>query len=200
MNKEMLQTTKKCLILVDMIKGFIVKGNLADPSISRIIKECVRLVEEFITNGDLVIAFYDDHISGSTELNYFLEHCVNEEEKELIEELKVFESKLIKIGKNSTSGMFASNFLEYFEVMRYLTEVIIVGCCTDICVMNLAIPLKNYFNQFNRDIDVIVPMNAVDTYHIPNVHDKDEWNHMAFRFMEQAGISLVKKYGGNYEK
>jgi hypothetical protein len=58
--------------------------------------------------------------------------------------------------------------------------------------MNLAIPLKNYFNQINKNAKVIVPQNAVETYNIPDVHPRDEWNNMAFKFMAQAGVELVK--------
>ena len=82
--------------------------------------------------------------------------------------------------------------------MKNLTELVITGCCTDICIMNLAIPLKNFFNQINRNVNIIVPENAVDTYNIPGVHDRDEWNEMAFRFMKQAGIQVVKKLERKY--
>ena len=30
---------------------------------------------------------------------------------------------------------------------KNVEEIEVVGCCTDICVLNLALPLKNYFNQ-----------------------------------------------------
>ena len=40
--------------------------------------------------------------------------------------------------------------------MKKLKEIVICGCCTDICVINLAIPLDNYFDEFNKDIDIII--------------------------------------------
>ena len=85
--------------------------------------------------------------------------------------------------------------------MKNLKEVVITGCCTDICVLNLAIPLQNYFDEQNRRVDIIVPQNTVETYDSPQ-HQKDEYNKMAFSLMEQAGIQLVKKYKGGkkYEK
>ena len=77
--------------------------------------------------------------------------------------------------------------------MKNLQKVTIVGCCTDICVMNLAIPLQCYFDQENRDVEIIVPQDAVETYDAP-YHKAEEWNDMAYKFMNQAGIKLVKTY------
>ena len=85
------------------------------------------------------------------------------------------------------------------EQMKKLREVIITGCCTDICVMNLAIPLQNYFDQHDLDTTIYVPKDLVETYDSPT-HNRDEYNEMAFRLMENTGIKLVKKIGGNYGK
>ena len=59
--------------------------------------------------------------------------------------------------------------------------------------MNLAIPLQNYFDQKERNVRIIVPKNAVETYDAP-YHNKDEYNSMAFKFMAQAGIKVVNNY------
>ena len=97
--------------------------------------------------------------------------------------------------KNSTSAIFSKGLLENIEKMKKLEEVVVVGCCTDICVINLAIPLQNYFDEKNRDISIVVPTNAVETYDSPN-HNAEEYNNWAFKGMNQAGIKLVKKYEG----
>ena len=36
---------------------------------------------------------------------------------------------------------------------------------------------------------------AVETYDAP-YHNRDEYTEMAYKFFEQSGIQLVKKYGG----
>ena len=59
--------------------------------------------------------------------------------------------------------------------------------------MNLAIPLQNYFDETDKRVDIIIPTNAVDTYDSFN-HNKNEYNEMAFKLMEQAGIKLVRRY------
>lgn len=192
--KENLEIIKKGLIIVDMINGFVKEGTLADSHIAHIIPEIERLAQLYLENEDKVFAFKDCHTVNSPELKNFPPHCIiGTEETELVDELRKYEDQFTVFEKNSTSGMFVPEFFEYIQKMKNLTELVITGCCTDICVMNLAIPLKNFFNQVNRNVEIIVPENAVETYNIPGVHDRDEWNQMAFRFMKQAGVQVVKK-------
>ena len=85
--------------------------------------------------------------------------------------------------------MFADGFEKDICEMENLEEVIIVGCCTDICILNLAIPLQNYFDQKDRKVKVTVPKNAVETYN-SDVHNREEYNEIAFKLMKQAGINV----------
>lgn len=87
--------------------------------------------------------------------------------------------------------MYAPNFIEDIEKMKNLDEIIIIGCCTDICILNLAIPLQNYFDQKDLNVKITVPKNAVETYDAPN-HSREEYNNIAFKLMNQAGINLVE--------
>ena len=97
--------------------------------------------------------------------------------------------KLIR--KNSTSGFVTEEFQKYLkENEKNLEEIIITGCCTDICIINFAIPLKNYINEHNLNISVVVPKNAVETYDAPN-HNREEYNEMSFKLMEQSGIKIT---------
>jgi len=167
---------------------------MADPKIQNIVPESKRLVQEFIQNDDPVLFIKDCHEKNAAEFNRFPVHCVKgTREAEMVDELKSFENEVIVFEKNSTSAMFAKNFVNTIDQMEKLEEVVIIGCCTDICVMNLAIPLRNYFDEVNRDIKIVVPKNAVETYDAP-YHAKDEYNVMAFKFMIQAGIEVVNNY------
>ena len=76
------------------------------------------------------------------------------------------------------------------NALKNLEKVVIVGCCTDICVLNLAIPLQNYFDQIDRDIKITIPKDAVETYDAPS-HSREEYNQMAFKLMHQAGIEII---------
>ena len=39
----------------------------------------------------------------------------------------------------------------------------------------------------------MVPINAVETFHIPNVHEREEANQFGYRVMESNGIRLIKE-------
>lgn len=186
---------KKIMIIVDMINGFVKEGALADPTINQITDEIESITAVYLKKGYEVIAFKDCHTAHSLEFKAFPPHCIKgTEEVELVEPLKKYESQFTVFEKNSTSGFMVSAFLDHIKKIKGLTEVLITGCCTDICIMNLAIPLKNYFNQHNQSVEVVVPKNAVDTYHIPEIHDRHEWNEMAFKLMKQAGVEVVESY------
>ena len=175
---------RKLLIVVDMVNGFAKKGNMADPNIQHITPECERLVKEFLEKGYQVIYITDCHKENCNEFLKFPVHCVEgTDEAEMVDALK----------KNSTSAMFAPGFMDIINQMTDLEEVVIIGCCTDICVQNLAIPLANYFDEVDRPVRISVPMNAVETYNAP-YHPKDEYNEMAFKFMKQTGINIVERY------
>lgn len=197
MEKKKLEDVKKLLIVVDMVNGFVREGAMSSQNIEHIVPEVERLVKKFTETNDNHVAFVrDTHEPDAREFKRYPVHCLKGTgESENIDELKKYEKMALIHEKNSTSAIFPSDLLENLDKMKKLEEVVIVGCCTDICVMNLAIPLQNYFDQVNRDIPIVVPENAVETYDAPN-HNAEEWNDMAFKFMNQAGIKLVKKYGG----
>ena len=198
--KKNLEELKKLLIVVDMVNGFVREGNMADKQIEHIIPEQLRLINKILNEKEEVAFIKDGHNKGCKEFDRYPEHCVlDTSESDLVDELKVFEKEGLSYIKNSTSTMYAPGFINDIDMMKSLKEVIITGCCTDICVMNLAIPLQNYFDQNDRRVDIIVPTNAVETYGT-DFHNRDEYNQMAFKLMKQAGIKLVKRYGGNNGK
>lgn len=195
MEKKRLEEIKRVLYVVDVLNGFVRGGNLADSTVSYIIPEIVRLVEEIKNDTDSVVAFIkDSHQMGCKEFDTFPVHCLEGSwEAELVDELKPYENDALVYYKNSTSAMFAPGFMSDVDKMKNLREAIIVGLELDICDINLGIPLINYFNQNNRDVDVVVPMNAVETFDSP-VHNREEYTNMAYKFMEQGGLKLVRKY------
>ena len=197
MKKKNLEDVKKMLIVVDMVNGFVRDGAMANQNIEHIVPEIEKLVKKFTDDDDKLVAFTNDaHSPDAIEFNKYPVHCVKgTKEAENIDELKKYENMALMHEKNSTSAIFSKGLLENIEKMKKLEEVVVVGCCTDICVINLAIPLQNYFDEKNRDISIVVPTNAVETYDSPN-HNAEEYNNWAFKGMNQAGIKLVKKYEG----
>ena len=65
-----------------------------------------------------------------------------------------------------------------------------MGCCSDICVMNFAIPLVNYLDEHDKKVEVVTVSDLIETYDAP-YHPRDEYNAMANKLMGQAGVKLV---------
>ena len=186
-----LKDIKKLLICVDMVNGFVKEGPMSDMYIAHIIPENIRLMEEIIEEKEGLAIIKDTHKADAIEFKRYPKHCIEgTREADLIDELKYFEKDVLVYKKNSTSTIYAPGFLEDIGKMDNLKEVIITGCCTDICVINLAIPLKNYFDEHDRDVNIVVPKNAVETYNSTE-HNREEYRNIAFKLMKQAGIELV---------
>lgn len=186
-----LEEIERLVIVVDMVNGFIKFGNLADPYVNHITPNIIKLIEKTIEDEEGLAFIADNHEKFSTEFKKFLEHCVKGSgEEEVIDELKKYLTYALYFIKNSTSTIYAENFLETIKKMKNLKKVEIVGCDTDICILNLAIPLVCFFDENNWDVMVNVYRSMVETYDAPN-HNRDEYNEMAFKLMKQAGVNVI---------
>ena len=196
MNKiKKLEVYKKCLIVVDMVNGFVREGVLHDEAIATIIPRQIELIEENQEEKELTIFIKDTHDEDAVEFKRFggTKHCVRgTSEAELVDELKLYEGKenTISIEKNSTSYMEAPKFRELIKELKNLKEVDIVGCCTDICDFNGTMALANYFDEWNKDVEIRVHQDAVATY---AEGSRQNYVDAAYLLMEQQGILLVKK-------
>ena len=202
MERKFLNDMNEALFLIDMNVGFCEKGNLADPSIKEIVPNIIPIIRDILRRGEGFFVVNDRHTKESVELKRYSEHCMGDEESKTIKELAIYEQYANRLFyKNSTCSLFAPGMMDLLMHMGSLKRVIITGCCTDICIQNFAIALRNFFDEFNKDIEIIVPKNAVETFHIPGVHDRKENNERAYTVMENTGVKLVKKYeGGKYGK
>ena len=183
---------KKILLIIDMVNGFVKEGALADSYINTITPNIINLIKEFKEKGFDIISVQEGHSENSKEFENFPMHCIlGTKEAELIDELKPYENDMKLIRKNSTCGFVTKDFFEYFENNKNeIDEVVLAGCCTDICVLNFAIPLKTYINEHNLPITVTINKNTVETYNAPT-HEREEYNKMAFKIMAQNGIVLI---------
>ena len=194
-NIKRLKCYQKCLIIVDMVNGFVTEGVLHDENIKKIIPRQIELIKESKNEGNLIIFIKDTHKKESTEFVRFgnTTHCLeNTTESELVQELKTFENQedTISIPKNSTSFMEAPLFRSLMNEQKDLKEFDIVGCCTDICVVNGTIGLANYLDEKNRMHTIRVHEDAIATY---SENDRIEYVEAAKLLMKQQGIQLVKK-------
>ena len=184
-----------CLIIVDMVRGFVNEGVLHDEKISFIIPRQIELIKEAHSQGKLIIFIKDTHTKDSVEFERFgnTNHCLeNTTESMLVSELEEYENleDTISIEKNSTSFMEAPIFRELIEYQTRLNEFDIVGCCTDICVVNGTIGLANYLDQWNRKHIIRVHTDAIATY---AEDDRKNYVDAALLLLEQQGVQLVKK-------
>ena len=67
-----------------------------------------------------------------------------------------------------------------------------MGCLAEICVENGAISLRTFFDQFNKNVEVCVYEDAIDTYNAPG-HDREEVIKDALNKMEANGIKILRK-------
>lgn len=191
--KEM-KEIEEAVFLIDMNEGFCEEGNLADPTIKHIVPNIIPIIRTVLEKGEGFFVVNDKHTKDSVELKRYLEHCHNEKESRTIKELAIYEPYANRIFyKNSTCALFAPGMMEMLMEMVQLKRVVLVGCCTDICIQNFAIALRNFFDELNMDVEIIVPKNAVETFDIPNVHDRKTNNERAYTVMENTGIKLVKE-------
>jgi len=190
-----LEVYKKCLIVVDMVNGFVREGVLHDERIASIIPRQVELIKENQKEQELTVFIKDTHNEDAVEFKRFgnTKHCVKgTSEAELVDELKIFENNenTISIEKNSTSYMEAPKFRQLIKELKNLKEIIVVGCCTDICDFNGTMALANYLDQWNKDVQIKVYQDAVATY---SEDERQNYVEAAYLLMEQQGIQLAKK-------
>ena len=117
---------------------------------------------------------------------------------EVVEELHPYVQRAV-FNKNSNEL-----HLQVFDFQQFLKErmpmyqdIVICGCCSDICIMQFALCLNAWLNEHNETKKrVIIPMDCIDTYHIDDVHDAVEWNEFSIRNMEANGIQVVAGFKG----
>lgn len=180
---------KSVLIIIDMIKGFTDIGNLKS--------EFIKSISEDIKNASLkfshIVSINDSHTKDDCEFNSFPMHCIKgSEESKICDELRDvnFEHFLYK---NSTNGFFAYGFMDVFKY--YIDnnfDFVVVGCCTDICILQFCTTFKSYLNSINKNLNVIVPKDLVETYDCKN-HEREKVTNVSLYLMQNSGIILIDR-------
>ena len=187
---EKLESDKTALIIMDMVNGFVKEGELSNPLAEEIIPPIISLMRRCKEKQIPVIAFADTHPEDSPEFQSYPKHCVKDtEETEIVEEIKA-EDGYTLIPKNSTNGMLEEAFQRFIDSNPQITNFIVTGVCTDICVMQFSMTLKAWFNKENRASRVIIPLDSVETFDY-RAHQITLVNTMAIYFMEEAGMEIV---------
>lgn len=191
-----LKVYKKCLIIVDMVNGFVRDGGLADRYIEHTIKRQLELINNYQREEELIIFIKDCHELDSVEHNRFgnIKHCIKgTQEAELIDEYKTFEHQdnVLVFEKNCTSFREAPGFIETMNEANNIHEFDIVGCCTDICITNGVISMMNYFDQVNRKVEVRLHEDAIETFGLPE--RRNQYSEAAYLLLKQQGAKVMRK-------
>jgi nicotinamidase-related amidase len=156
----------------DVISGFLTTGNLASERVGKLARPVVALFQKAYDHGIRnFVLLQDAHHPRATEFEAFPPHAIQgSEESETIPELRSlpFSNLFTIIQKNSLHPSLGSGFDTWIDEHGHVNTAIVVGDCTDLCIYQLAMYLRLRANARNeRDYHVIIPVNAVDTFDIP---------------------------------
>ncbi|HIQ58531.1 MAG TPA: cysteine hydrolase [Candidatus Merdivicinus intestinavium] len=174
------------VLTIDMNKGFTQSGALSSPRVKAILPRMREFLETCREKGLYMAAVTDCHTPESLELASYPVHCLDDsDEPELAPEIWEFQQKVLI--KNSTNAFFAPGM---DRLLEGVSTVVLVGCCTDICIEQFALTLKAWANQADSPLNVIVPRQLVETYDAPG-HPAELWNGLALHTLAANGVSVV---------
>lgn len=182
------------LLIADMIKGFTHFGSLSSERVGNLVTPIETFAQKLAGLGVEIIALADAHSQDSPEFSSYPVHCLaGSEEGELIDGLKAIDGVRL-IHKNSTNGYLEPEFQRLIKVNPQWKRFLIVGNCTDICVLQLALTLKAHFNRLDQAVAIQVVTQLVETYDAP-FHNGDLSHAFALYLMQQSGIELIQMEG-----
>jgi nicotinamidase/pyrazinamidase len=150
----------RAVIVVDMLRGFLEPGHplFGGDACRAIIPATRALLERERSAGSLLVFLADTHDPDDLEFEMFPPHCVRgTRECEVIPELAGLAGGAITVPKRRYSGFFDTP-LDVILRDRDVTEVVVVGVMTDICVLHTAADLRN------RDYPTTVASDCVASF------------------------------------
>ncbi|NER27404.1 MAG: isochorismatase family protein [Symploca sp. SIO1C4] len=172
------------LIIVDVVNGFctVGYGSLAptepNEQIATMVSESDRLARVFVERGWPVLAFLDTHEPGKLEPPYPA-HCEKGSgEEKLVPELEWLydHPNATLIPKDCINGFIGSidiesgnNTLLQWVNQHKLEALVVVGICTDICVMDFVVTMLSVRNHDMIPTlkDIAVYTEGCSTYDLP---------------------------------
>lgn len=209
------------LVIVDEVNGFatVGAGNLAPPApnaqVSCMVAETTRLARAFDEAGRPILAFLDTHETDKPEPPY-PPHCVKGTgEENLVPDLLWLEDAAAAtlIRKDCINGFVGAigpdgrNGVVEWVNAHDLQALLVVGICTDICVMDFVLTLLSARNHGMMPtlVDIAVHEPGCATYDMPletasslglpptAAHPQMLTHHMGLYFMASRGAVLVDK-------
>ncbi|CAH9093125.1 unnamed protein product [Cuscuta europaea] len=210
---------KTGLVIIDVVNGFctVGAGNLApqkhDEQIAGMVDESVKLAKVFCEKKWPIYAFLDSHHPNIPEHPY-PPHCIiGTDEVELVSALKWLENEpnvTIRrkdcidgfVGSLETDG---SNIFVNWVKSNEIKAILVVGICTDICVLDFvssALSARNH-RVLSPLKDVIVYSRGCATYDLPvhvakNIkgalaHPQELMHHIGLYMAKGRGAKIVSQ-------
>ena len=213
------------LVVVDEVNGFasVGAGALAPPvpnaQVERMVAETDRLARGFAERGAPILAFLDTHEPGKPEPPY-PPHCERGSgEEELVPELAwlVDCPQAMLVRKDCINGFVGAisltdgrNKVADWVNAHGLDTVLVVGICTDICVMDFVLTLLSARNHGMMPTleDIVVYDAGCATYDLPRetaaeiglpetaAHPQALTHHLGLYFMASRGAVLASGVSG----
>jgi len=194
------------LISADLVEGFCYHGPLSSARVANIVTPSVKLMGRAYELGVRRFALVQEyHTHDAPEFNQFGPHCIRgTDEADTVDPIKnlPFADLFAVVLKNSLHPALHTNLDDWLNQKPDTRLYITVGDCTDLCLHQLAMHLKLNANALNRNVDVIVPANCVQTYDLPvsvaqNIdampHDGDLMHAIFLYHMALNGAQVVKE-------
>ncbi|HMS44647.1 MAG TPA: isochorismatase family protein [Alphaproteobacteria bacterium] len=209
------------LIIVDVVNGFATVGSgpLAparqNHQVSRMISETNKLAKAFERQHKPILAFLDTHTPGKPEHPY-PPHCeFGTGQEDLVPDLNWLnhsaEATLVR--KDCINGFIGSyqsngqNTLISWVEQRKIHQLLVVGICTDICVMDLVLTLLSARNHgiLGKVQNIFVYEPGCATYDLTSqdvaklalpptsIHPQIPAHHMGLYFMASRGAVLLDR-------
>ena len=163
--------------------------------------------EEIRKENTVVVNFgYSEALFNKLEDKTLLESAINVNEL-LIEYKKIFfldekhkDSKIIKgfdkfkdekailIPKNSSNGFISPGFSKWLELNKNdIRNYILTGVYADIDILQFALTLKSFFDEWNAPCEIIIPIKAVET----SREEDKELKVNTLYILKNNGITLI---------
>jgi nicotinamidase-related amidase len=212
-------TRRTGLVIVDEVNGFatVGAGYLAPPApnaqVTRMVEETDRLAKAFTASKRPILAFLDTHVPGKAEPPY-PPHCeAGTGEENLVPELLWLERdpNTTLVRKDCINGFVGAiqpdgrNRVVDWANQHSLEELLVVGICTDICVMDFVLTMLSARNHGLMPAlkEILVYDAGCSTYDLPRAvaeklklpssaaHPQDVTHYMGLYFMHSRGAKLV---------
>ena len=218
------------LVIVDAVHGFctVGRGALApqapNAQITQMVNEINCLARDFAAAGHPILVFMDTHEPGKAEPPY-PPHCERGTgEENLVDELAWLEASptATLLRKDCINGFIGAiepahpghgvthNRMIDWVALHRIDAMVVVGICTDICVLDLVVTTLSARNHglLPTLADVVVLEPACATYDLPTetaraqklpdgaVHPQDLTHHVGLYVMAARGAILASAIDG----